>query len=305
MLVLFRRAGRRPTRPACPSIRHTRPIVRPGTTFVMNSFSPLTTYSSPSQLGASCAGPSGRDRRTARSARRRDSRSPLASSGRNRCFCSALPKVRTGSTAPMQPCTRGQSGDRRVDHRHAWSGTERKLRNGAPLRRTPCRPAVPSSRLRPDRPAPAREILLLVVHAACPSCTVSLHDLDRIVHHRCDVGRRRRRHAAKQLDRKPAIPNGAMRRAVDGLVLRLETALDLSSALSIAPVRRASSSLLPPSFNAVSANDSTCGSSTGRGFSDGLAREVFEVMIRSFPRSQLSVGRQGRSGPNLRHLHHN
>ena len=28
---------------------------------------------------------------------------PLASRGRNRCFCSALPNVRTGSTAPMQP----------------------------------------------------------------------------------------------------------------------------------------------------------------------------------------------------------
>ena len=30
---------------------------------------------------------------------------PLASFGKKRCFCSALPKLRTGSTAPMQPWT--------------------------------------------------------------------------------------------------------------------------------------------------------------------------------------------------------
>jgi len=34
-----------------------------------------------------------------------DRASPLAMRGRNRCFCSGVPNVRKGSTAPMQPWT--------------------------------------------------------------------------------------------------------------------------------------------------------------------------------------------------------
>ena len=71
---------------------------------VMNSFSPLTTYSSPTS--------SARVRRAVRSEpapgsvrAKPESRSPLASRGRNRRFCSGVPNDRTGSTAPMQPWT--------------------------------------------------------------------------------------------------------------------------------------------------------------------------------------------------------
>ncbi len=68
----------------------------------MNSFSPLTTYSSPSSVAVVFRAVRSEPAPGSVSAKP-DSASPLASLGRKRCFCSGVPKVRTGSTAPMQP----------------------------------------------------------------------------------------------------------------------------------------------------------------------------------------------------------
>jgi hypothetical protein len=84
-----------------------------------------------------------------------------------------------------------------------------------------------------------------------------------------NVGWSRRRHAGKQIDRHAAIPHGAVNWAVGRLVLRREQGLDLvvrrvdragaagfvGALAAIAPVRRASSALLPPRTSAVSAKE--------------------------------------------------
>jgi hypothetical protein len=46
------------------------------------------------------------------------SRDAAGQSGRNRCFCSGVPNVRTGSTAPMQPWTEARPATVGIDGRH-------------------------------------------------------------------------------------------------------------------------------------------------------------------------------------------
>ena len=136
LLVFLRRADRRSARPACLSIRQTRPIVRPGTTLVMNSFSPLTTYSSPS---SSARGPQGGQVRAGAGLGQGEGRQAVRrwpAGARTAAFARRLPNVRTGSTAPMQPWTRGQAGDR------VGSIMAIRVRNGAKRRERSARAAV-------------------------------------------------------------------------------------------------------------------------------------------------------------------
>jgi len=70
----------------------------------MNSFSPLT--SKPSPAGVAVVLSAVRSEPAPGSVRAKpEMRSPRARMGSSRPRCSALPKVRSGSTAPMQPCT--------------------------------------------------------------------------------------------------------------------------------------------------------------------------------------------------------
>ncbi len=70
----------------------------------MNNFSPVTSKSSPTGVAVVRSAVRSEPAPGSVSAKP-DSDWPLASRGRKRAFCSALPKLRTGSTAPMQPCT--------------------------------------------------------------------------------------------------------------------------------------------------------------------------------------------------------
>ena len=130
-----------------PSIRQTRPIVPAGDRVGDEQLLAVDDVIVAVEHGPSSAGRSGRSRRRARSARSAESRSPLARPGRKRRFCSALPKVRSGSTAPMQPWTEARPATVGVDRRHAASGTARMPANGAPGAAVLAdRPAGPSSR---------------------------------------------------------------------------------------------------------------------------------------------------------------
>ena len=87
-----------------PSSSTTNPTRRPGTTLVMNNFSPVTSKKSPA--GTAVVRSAVRSEPAHGSVRANaDIFLPLASGGSSRVFCSLLPNVRSGSTAPMQPCT--------------------------------------------------------------------------------------------------------------------------------------------------------------------------------------------------------
>ena len=105
MFVFLQRRVPRRARPARLSMRRTRPIVRPGTTFVINSFSPLTTKSSPS--------PRHHMRSAVRSepafgsvGAKADNRWPLARPGRNRWL--SAPPSRTSAPDRPRRCNRAQ-----------------------------------------------------------------------------------------------------------------------------------------------------------------------------------------------------
>ena len=207
------------------SIRQTRPIVRPGhdvgdeqllavdDVLVADAFG---TGAQRRQVGAGAGLGQGEGRKLV-------GRWP--SRGRKRCFCSALPNVRTGSTAPMQPCT---------EARPATVGSTMAIRvrngakaaNGAPSRRIACRPAGPSSRRRPARRARRRRSCVRssssVPASRCRRTTSSEPSITRSTSGGV-VGD----WLVEQLDRQLAVPHRAVHRAVDGLILRGEQRLDL------------------------------------------------------------------------------
>src|SRR4051794_7336751 len=235
-----------------PSIRQTKPIVRPGTTFVMNNFSPLTIYSLPSRRAvvrrAVKSLPA--DGSVSANALRRE---PSASPGRNRRFCSAVPNVRTGSTAPMQPWT---------DASPATVGSKSAIRvrnganelNGAPKppyslpTSSPQYPAVPKSSSTAS--AIFASALSSVPAALCRRTAAIESSITRCTSAGVFGGAR--------MKSSTGTPRSQTARCAGLLIVWYsgeKSASTWPSAVSIAPVRRASSALLPPSFSAVSAND--------------------------------------------------
>ncbi len=156
-----------------------------------------------------------------------ETRSPLASLGRCSSFCSVLPKVRTGSTAPMQPWT---------DARPPIVGLDRSHLHQEPgeCAEVAARAAV----LRIDQQAPVANFAELVDRAlgefcfsrrrGCRFLRTALDDLDRLVAS-LHLGRRRRglRMADKDVDREFLVPDCAVGRAAGGLILRSEQVLNL------------------------------------------------------------------------------
>ena len=206
------------------SIRHTSPTVRPGTTLVINSFSPLTINSLPRS--------SARVRSAVRSdpaqgsvSANAESRSPLASRGRNRCFCSGLPNVRTGSTAPMQPCTLASPAT-------VGSSVAIRARNGANARNGAPMPPyslidqeTPIARCRQFAEHQAADLAALVKSEPdwrCRRTTASESSITR-----CTSARRLNGGGRKKLDGQMSFPDGAVDRAVDRLKPRGEEPFDL------------------------------------------------------------------------------
>ena len=170
-----------------------------------------------------------------------ESRSPLASSGRYRSFCSGVPKVRSGSTAPMQPWTdasparlgsivaiwvrkRANAANEappppysRVDQQAPVAGGGQIVedRVGRPSRRG--RRRSPASRWRRTASSDSRMV-------------------------RSQSGEVAGGCGQEQVDRDLVVPDRPMDRAVGRLVPRGEQGLDLV----VGPVERAGSSALPP-----------------------------------------------------------
>ena len=220
------RAGRRSAPPACSSIRHTSPIVRPGTALVMNSFSPLTTYSSPSSRRVVLQG---RQVGAGTGLGERERGKPFAAgqiAADSALSARALPKVRSGSTAPMQPCT---------DASPATLGSivaicvrnRENAANGAPHAAVlGVDQEAPVAGLAPDRrEPPARSCCR--ARTACPGA-VARDGLERLLH--VVRWQRRRPSAAAGRNRSTgslAIPDRAMGGAVGRLVARGEESVDL------------------------------------------------------------------------------
>ncbi len=190
----------------------------------MKSFSPFTTYSLPSSRASV--------RRAVRSdpahgSVRANARQPLATSQPRQ---EPLPLLGSSERADRidradAAVHRGQAGHGRIDHRHAREkrGETGKRRSAATIGFVDQQaPIAGRAELGKDRVGYFSGGIQQGAGLTMPT-----DDVDRIVHHALDFGGRFRRFAGKQIDRQAALPNGAMDRAIDGLVTRREQRFDL------------------------------------------------------------------------------